>query len=347
MERHEQQEIETVFRRFADLSARAQVEAFGRIRAYLDGGIEETKTEIEMARRKGALEALQRVAEELGLPDGQAPTTTQFREGARQLGLDWSVSKVGRAWGGKWRFACEAYVGHRLRRSSSQQAMLDAEGKRRAFEGYLTCVRLWLETSPALETVVAYDRWAVAFNEALPRNQLPVVRWTTINNHLRVSLHDAIRVARGEVELAACQTTRNGHAKEYGPLASKQWIAGEYGLTPHQAANVPRRPEFPKPVVMLSGTRCWWKDDVRAYFEGRHVQKRVEEFELQAEYLSLAEVAALMGKRPRMISQTTRMPESAGLVGKKRYWERAEVERWVAANAERSRTTRAGATARA
>jgi len=80
---------------------------------------------------------------------------------------------------------------------------------------------------------------------------------------------------------------------------------------------------------MLSGRRAWLKDDVRAFFENSPFPKR-EEFELQNDYLSLADLAALMGKKPRMISQTTRLPKPAGLVSRNRYWVRSEAERWLA-----------------
>jgi hypothetical protein len=218
---------ETVLRRFADLTSRAQVEAFALMGGYLEGDVQETATDVDMARRKAALEAIERVAEELGRPEGQAPTTTQFKEVSKRLGLGWSVSKVGRTWSGKWCFACEAYVGHRLRRSARQQGLLDAQGKRRVYEDYATSLRLWLDTNPVVETTVAYDRWAREFNAVLPRNQAPVPGWTAIGKRLRVSFRDALRVARGEVELADCpQKAGSDHTKEYGPLVSRQWIAG-------------------------------------------------------------------------------------------------------------------------
>src|SRR5579862_4361233 len=159
LERHEEQELEAVLQRFADLSSRAQLQAFSLMRDYLDGGVAEVQLDRDIAHRKEALEALRAVAVDLGLPEGLAPTTTQFREAAKRLGLGWSVSKVGRAWG-KWRFACEAYAGHHLRRTARQQGVLDAHtGKRRVYEDYITGVRLWPETNPRAETIAAYEGW--------------------------------------------------------------------------------------------------------------------------------------------------------------------------------------------
>jgi predicted DNA-binding transcriptional regulator AlpA len=331
LEWHEQQELEAALQRFADLSSRAQVEAFSLMREYLDGGIKETRLDHQIARRKDALDALRQVSADLGLPKGQAPTTTQFRETAKRLGLDWSVSKVGRAWG-KWRFACEAYVGHRLRRTARQQGVLDAHtGKRRVCEDYITGLRLWLETHPVAETMKAYEKWTREFNEVVPHNQKPVCGWATIGHNLRIGFHDALRVARGEVALVDVPKRHSDHTQERGPLASTHWIAGEYGLSPHHSVNVPRRPDFPKPVVKLSGTHMWLKEDVHAYFANKPFPSR-QEFELQDEYLSLAELAALMGKKPRMISQDTLLPKPAGIAGNRRYWQRGEVGRWLQEN---------------
>lgn len=87
-----------------------------------------------MDERRAVPEVTRRVAEELGLPEGQAPTTTQFDEVSKRLGLGVSASPAGRAWV-KWRFACEAFISHRVRRSARQRALMKANtGKRRAHE---------------------------------------------------------------------------------------------------------------------------------------------------------------------------------------------------------------------
>jgi len=109
---------------------------------------------------------------------------------------------------------------------------------------------------------------------------------------------------------------------------STNWIAGEHDLSEHHARHITHRPDFPKPVVKLSGRRAWLKTDVEAYFDVRPFPKR-KEYALQDEYLSAAELAALMGKAERQFSQTTRIPEPAGLVSRNRYWRRSEVERWM------------------
>jgi hypothetical protein len=329
MNLHERQELETVLRRFGDLTTRAQLRAFEVIREYLGEEIKETEADREIDERQAALEVMRRVAEELGLPEGQAPTTTQFDEVSKRLGLGWSTSRVGRAWV-KWRFACEAFIGYRVRRTARHRALMTANtGKRRAHEDYLTAIRLWLDTNPPAVLTEAYNDWAREFNEALPTGQPPVMGWDTIDRVLRVSFADVIRAARGEIELSDCPRKGSDHRKEYGPLVSANWIAGERDLTDHQARHITSRHDFPKPVVKLSGNRAWLKEDVEAYFNGRPFPER-EELELQDEFMSMADLAAVMGKPPdRLKSQTMRRPEQAGLVGRKRYWRRDEVERWL------------------
>ena len=96
-------------RRFGRLTTRAQIEAHYFIRAYLGEAAKESSVDRQVAEQAAALEVIGQVANELGLPVGKPPTSTQFEEVSKRLGLDWSVSKVGRAWGGKWRFACQAF----------------------------------------------------------------------------------------------------------------------------------------------------------------------------------------------------------------------------------------------
>jgi hypothetical protein len=328
LELHEQQEASAVVRRFSELTPRAQLEAFELIRAYVGSGVKETAADREIDQRKAALEALRQVAEELGLPAGQAPTTTQFAEAAKRLELDWSVSKVGRAWG-RWRFACEAFTGYRLRRTARQQGVLDAgKRRRRVYEDYTAALRLWLSTEPLAETIKAYDAWAREFNDALVDGQKPVRHWGPTQAALKVGFADALRLARGETTLAAVQREPD-HPDDFGPLVSTGWIARERGLSIFMARETSLKPDFPKAVALLSGTRVWLKDDVQAHFAGRPFPQR-EEFELQDAYLSRRKLAALLGKRPETFSQTTRLPEPAGMVSRKRYWRRDEAEGWSA-----------------
>jgi predicted DNA-binding transcriptional regulator AlpA len=328
LEHHERQELEALLFRFDGLTTRAQLRAYEFISTFLSARIKETDAAHQIAERKEALAAIARVAKELKL-DGKAPTTTQFREVSKRLQLGWSVSRVGRAWG-RWRFACEAFTGHRLRKTAFQNTLLDVNtGKRAVYENPLTAIYLWLESKPVLEQITVYDAWARELNADLPLGQLPVTMWSTIASNLRVSFADAIRVARGEEELANCRRKRRNQVRDYGPLVSRGWIASTYGLSEYQAANVPFRPDFPSPVVTLSNTNAWLKEDVEAYFTEQPFPRR-KKYSMQDEFLSLAELAPMMGKRyAKQISQTTLIPEPAGMVGKTRYWRRSEVKRWL------------------
>jgi hypothetical protein len=337
MNLHERQELETVLRRFGDLTTRAQLRALEVIREYLGEEVKETEADREVSERQAALGVMRQVADELHLPEGQSPTSSQFDEVSKRLGIGWSTSRVVRAWG-RWRFACEAFIGHRVRKSARQKAILEANtGKRRAYENYLTAVRLWLNTNPPIEEITAYDAWTREFNDDLPDDQPPVPLWSPIYSNLRVSFADVLRVARGEAELGDCHRRLGDHRSDRGPLVSTNWIAGEHDLSEHQARHITHRPDFPKPVVKLSGTRAWLKTDVEAYFDDRPFPKR-KEYELQEEFLSLAELAALMGKPPeRLKSQTMRRPEPAGLVSRRRYWRKSEAERWLKENGRPAR----------
>jgi predicted DNA-binding transcriptional regulator AlpA len=325
---HERQELETVLRRFAELSTRAQLRAYEVIREYLGDGIKATKGDHELAERAAALEALRQVADELRLPEGRSPTTTQFDEVSKRLGLDWTVSRVIRAWG-RWRFATDAFTGHRARPSAHQRALQSAStGTRRTHEDYLTALRLWLDTKPAATTTAIYDAWAREYNEERDPGERPVPGWIAIYRVLGVSFENALRAARGEIELAEAPKALRMR-QDHGPLVSTRGIANAQDLLEHQARHVSNRRDFPRPVIKLSGHRAWLRDDVEAYFAGREFPER-QDYELQADYLSAAEVAPLVGcSVPVLSMQRGRVPKAAGRVSSRQYWRRGDIERWL------------------
>lgn len=329
LDRTEKQELNLLMRRFATLSTRAQLEAFDVIRTYLAEPPIATADDEKIEEQKAALAALKRVAEELNLPAGQAPTTKQFDEVSKRLRLGWSSSRVTRAWE-RWRFACDAFTGRVIKQTVRQHGLIHARvGKRVLYESPLASVQLWLDTVPTHESVSAYDNWVREFNQNLPEGQARVLLWASVSRGLKVSFADTLRVARGAVRLADCEPARAHHRQETGPLASLVWIAGEFDVHDQKVLRLTLQPDFPAPVLSLSRTRCWLKEDVAAYFAKRPFPAR-ESYELQDEYLSAAQLGKLMGKSPNMLSaKTTRRPEPAGFVSSRQYWRKSDVERWL------------------
>ena len=85
--------------RVMGLSRKEQLELFAQLRDYLGADLgEKSKADHAITERLGALDALARVASELGLEDGQAPTTTQFRSAVGWVAPAWTVSRWSRPW---------------------------------------------------------------------------------------------------------------------------------------------------------------------------------------------------------------------------------------------------------
>jgi hypothetical protein len=115
-------------------------------------------------RRRAAVEAMEQVAAALDLPVGTAPTSTQFTEQTRALGLDWTVSKLVRLFKG-WSNAQKFYENRRLpetARQVSQRRYIAAP--RRTSLDHLAEVAEWLDGKPPDTSRLAYDERRNTYN---------------------------------------------------------------------------------------------------------------------------------------------------------------------------------------
>jgi hypothetical protein len=107
---------------------------------------------------------MEQVAAALDLPVGTAPTSTQFTEQTRALGLDWTVSKLVRLFKG-WSNAQKFYENRRLpetARQVSQRRYIAAP--RRTSLDHLAEVAEWLDGKPPDTSRLAYDEWRNTYN---------------------------------------------------------------------------------------------------------------------------------------------------------------------------------------
>jgi hypothetical protein len=258
-----------VLRRFFSLSTADQLEAFQEIREALsaDPGEEDAHTR-EVRERAAALEAIGKVSEHLGLPEGQAPTVQQFNETARKLGLGWGSTRVARIWG-RWRVATSAYRGEQVTRTAaSRSRSRRTTGPARAHEEYLEGIRRWLATKPASETAKDYDEWAAEQAQRGGAERLPV-KSLALRKALGLGWAEMLAVARGSIDLASSRDARA--RKQLAELrGSRKLVAGSLvalvlGGSRERVQHLARHdPRFPTSVAQVGGARAWLLSDIEA-----------------------------------------------------------------------------------
>jgi hypothetical protein len=242
-------ELEAVLQRFHALSLRDQLRFYQETGDYLGAELKPERAVDRAARERAeALEAMREVAEHLRLAANQAPTTDQFRTTASELGLDWTVNKIIRAFG-RYSFAQDALLGRWIPDTREQRKVRSAtHGRRRSHEEYLTGVRLWLKTRPRQENTGSYDECADDYNDQITADQRRLVRSDGLQVALGLNLAIIVKVARGELTLPeAQQQLVNEQLDGHGDngLVSSRWIAARLGIAGQGIADLSRPSQVP------------------------------------------------------------------------------------------------------
>ncbi len=286
-------ELEEAIRRFVQLAPEDQFELYEQARDHLgelpDG---HDARAVAIRYRYEALEAIGKVARHLGLPDKQAPTVQQFEATSKELGLEFSKSKVIRAWG-RWRFASQAFVGGYLAYSAAQATRKrEVEWYDKGYEEPIEAVRRWLATKPPKETVKAYAAWAEEQNRGAKPGARKLPIYEAIRQRVGCNWADTVKIARGErtTKEARAEPTkglsiaanRNRHfankwelrrdaLKRLPDLVALGDITRLLGTTKKRATRRCQASGFPKPVqTTTQGHRFWLREEVEAHLAGRN-----------------------------------------------------------------------------
>jgi hypothetical protein len=300
-----------------------------------------SKKQRRVLERKEALEALLAVAEHLGLPADEAPTTAQFNQGASELGLTWNSGKVIRVWE-RWRLAQEVFTGQR---SSSSLAGRDFRDRRdrslKNREDPVKGVKRWLKTRPEAETISAYDDFVEIYNATQGATEKSLRSFPSVRSALKLHWPNVLAVARGQLSI---KRARDNELAELLPRATTNAILGIPGVVRllWRSKNAVKRlseesSHFPTPVAVIAGHRAWLYEDLKRYKRGLAAPKR-SEGELQYLYMDVPELRMRLNLMPgafsRRISEKRRdlvpRPEGAVAAGAP-YWLREKVEDWLRA----------------
>jgi hypothetical protein len=195
--------MENLLHRILALPYRSQLELYAQLTDRLSTIAKPSMARNRITDQREALIAMQSVAKSLSLPDGQAPTTTQFDLEARKLGLAWNVTSVGRALNG-YRNAQTAFTTGRVpegARHIRQRHYLNRTGRWADRMDSLEFLRRWQEEDPGGQTRSDYTRWLVDYNSRAAAAGMPLgAIWQTLNRQFpELSFADLMDVAFGRV----------------------------------------------------------------------------------------------------------------------------------------------------
>jgi hypothetical protein len=122
-ERKEDVEWEVLLARVLDLPEAEQLKVQHGLTEALGGRLgKETARAKQTRLRYEALEALRAAAQHLGLPPGQAPTTTEFKKAASEANLPMTFNAVYEAFEKSWETATRIYRGEKVPATAAQRA---------------------------------------------------------------------------------------------------------------------------------------------------------------------------------------------------------------------------------
>jgi hypothetical protein len=305
-------------------------------------GVESERSRQARVRHE-AIEAMRVAAEHLQLPEGQAPSVTEFKQAVQETQLPMTFSKVYGAFENRWEFATRFYEGADIPPTAAQRSAQRAiTGRNRTDkEPPITGLRLFLgqDPPPRLTSRADYQEWAREFNENLPNGSRRIVENSDhIRRVTRASWLHCLAVARDEMTLEEAQEkTLTSLLAESGPLIGHHLASWLLGLSPDSRHAT--RPGYPEPVVCLDRKNWLWRvSDIRAFGKGkrRFTHKKGA---LQGVYMDSDEVAARLGISIQALSGRSFLaqreqawklsPQPTGRAGKRLYWERAAFERWL------------------
>lgn len=123
---------------------------------------EESQRDRELRLRVEAADAMKAAADALGLLDGTAPTTKQYKEAARNAELLMTFGAVYAVCENRWEIATDFYEGRTVPLTAAQRSLRRVVlGSERTHVPALECVRQFLAQTPPEATAVRdYKAWA-------------------------------------------------------------------------------------------------------------------------------------------------------------------------------------------
>lgn len=325
--------------RFRELSSwEDQYETYEVIQGYFFHSGRGSEALRELRGRAECVKALQRVAEHLGMAEGEAPAVEEYERARKELRMGLSAATIIRRWE-VWREVAKAARGERVSMTARQRAHFHAAIKRKpAREEWLEGVREWLGSRPPTLQMRDYRAWAEERNES--KAGLPLVPSAeSIRMSLGIPWKTVVKVARRDISLADAQRLRLKALKAEGcGFVSTCAIALLHGVSTHQAKHLVKEKGFPAFAFKVYTQRVWHLRDIEAHMAGEPFPKR-SQGEMQAQAMASKDVRELCGLTDEKLRDAVKrrlpiIPRPAGRVTGHHYWLRSAVEEWAAENSE-------------
>lgn len=330
---------QAVLRRILDMAAQDQERLYAALGDMLEGPAgEEPIGEREMRARLEGVKAMEAAAAHLGLPEGKAPTSLQYKQAVKETDLPMTWPAVYRAFENRWPIARDFYEGKQVPATASQRATRRAVlGTKRGHEEPIECVRLFLNQEPPPQStgLADYESWA---KEAQAQRSADEPRLVLDADGMRATLRTSwdrvLAVARGESTLEEAQQQRLdellAESGDYVGLTAAGWLLG---ISAGHAYKHTHKTSFPPYAARVNGDRLWRVADIKAYRDGQRDWNHAAGC-LDHELVGSDHVEALTGLprdqvRSRVYDERwDRVPKPAGKAARRLYWLRGEVEQW-------------------
>src|SRR5579862_1470401 len=256
---------EDILLRFKELSWQDQFKTYKVIQGYFIHSGPGSEAWREVVRRAECVEAIVKVAEHLGMAEGEVPGVEEYERTRTELGMELSAGKIIRRWE-VWREVVKAARGEKVSMTARQRANFRAAINRRPIgEEWLEGIREWLAEHGPSTAQADYDSWVVERNE---REGLrpPVAHGSGICDSLVLPWSAVVAVAKRELSLADAQAEQLERLRrEDGEFVGVRAVALVNGISAPRAKHLVLEDGFPGHAFTLVSKRAWHLSDVEAH----------------------------------------------------------------------------------
>lgn len=347
--REDQDELMSLLRRLLKLPMAQQLRAHRILSEALGGRLGKETERARQARQRGeAIEAMREASSHLGLATGAAPNVQEFKRAASDGVLSMGFRAAYAAFDNSWELATRAYEELPIPRTAAQRAIArqvsPGGGGGRNFHEPLVGLRMWLDESPRDASLIpsGYHDWAIETNERRADGSRRVIETPdSVSSRLQVSWRYAVAIARGEMTQDEARTVYVDELlAESDRLVEIERVRAVLGALVE--ADDLEQPGFPKPLMWFRGELRWSKEDLLAYQKGKRYFGR-DKGVAGDRFLGSEETAKILEMHPRTLEKKLRedppdylqVPPPSGVTGGSQYWERTDLELWIAEREDR------------